>query len=421
MMQRRHFIFSILSAATAGFASALPPELSQGGKPSVLGVIEYGQSNAEAQAKQQAALLRTAYPAALRMPATVANNVWMGQCTVGGRSLELMADAITGLAPLRGSMCSSAHGSTAGESMVLRYYDDASAGAKAAPEIVLFNVAEGGQTIRNLGSDPHAGFFAFANLTRTVRAVDASLRAEGKRYVVRIVLFAQGESDEKDERLGPAHEEVRGQIERAAKSITGQAEGVWMLSSQASSFGTSAGVQSILAEHEQSLARDGSFFCLGPTYCYPFASDFLHHSSTGHDMRGELQAVAYESLLAAGRWDVLRALRAEHRGERQIVVKLSEAAAKDGGMVVAPAKDLGISLVGADIDAIGIKDDELVISTSNGVATAVRIGLDGHTGGRKAKSIPRTNIRSVKSYGKHRDGSAIHKWLCHQEVVISAG
>lgn len=374
-----------------------------------MGVIEYGQSNSEAQALDGAAVLRVAYPAGLRMPRTASNNVWLGQATVGGRSAE--ADAVTGLAPLHGAMGSATHGSTAGESMVLRL-------AQASPqEIVLFNVAEGGQAIRNLARDAGPQFFGFRNLQRTAAAVHQSLQGEGKAYTVRVVVMAQGESDAADSQLGELQEQVRTEIETAIKAITAQREPVWLLTVQPSSFQQHAeGVCSILAQHQQG----GAYFCLGPTYNFPFARDFLHHTSVGHDMRGELYAVAYQALLRDGRWEVLAARSAQVVQPGRILVQLSEAAQVAHVLPDAPLPHLGVSLEGGQIETVQLDGDQLWITTRGAAAEvrAVLLGLDGHGAQRTQASIPRTSICSAREYGAYRNGTPIRKWLCHQRLAL---
>jgi len=417
-MNRRHLLLSVAGLATVARAGSL---MAAPVHPVVLGVIEYGQSNSEAQAGKQARLLRTDYPFAGRlwMPRTDAENVWLGMATTGGRSYELAEDAVTGLMPLRGAMGSASHGTTAGESMVLRLCEDDPDGDGS---IVLFNAAEGGQSISNLGKNPKAGHFAFQNLMRTVKAVNTAVQAEGKAYVVRVLLTAQGESNAEDTQLGAKQETVRHEVETAIQALTGQSEAVWMLSVQPSSFfGEGKEVCAILAEHERSIAKGGAFFCLGPTYNFPFYSDFLHHTSPGHDMRGELYAIAYESLVKNGHWEVLRGLGAQVQGPSQIVVTLTEPAQIDTKGPVYPVQHAGITLTGGEVEAITLKGDKLLITTKGAAAavTQVRLGLQGHgEKPRTADKVPRTNIRSVKTYGAYRDGSPIHKWFCHQVLAV---
>lgn len=408
-MQRRTFLLTLASAIASGCAGT---SRSGSGAPSVLGVIEYGQSNSEGQAMKAAAVLHADYPQGLRMPQTVSGNIWLGQATVGGRSFE--ADAVTGLAPLRGAMGSATHGSTAGESMVLRLAERG-----ADREIVLFNVAEGGQAIRNLARDAAPRYHGFRNLMRTTAAVDAALRREGKRYVVPVVIMAQGESDAKEARLGALQEQVRAEIEAGVRSITGQREPVWLLTVQPSSFDAhSGGARAILDRHVHSLAQGGAYFCLGPTYNFPFAHDYLHHSSEGHDMRGELYAVAFESLQRQGRWDVLRAVAARVSGPRQIQLTLSEPAEVEQ---LAPGLPwLGVGLEGGEPARVAVEGDTVWITTQGPAAEirAVRLGLDGHRGKRSVETIPRTSIRSSAEFGRYRNGAAIRKWLCHQQIAL---
>lgn len=396
---------------SAGCASSLP---GRGEAARVLGVIEYGQSNAEGQAVKRAGVLHDRYPAGLRMPRTASGNVWLGQATVGGRSFA--ADPVTGLAPLRGAMGSATHGTTAGESMVLRLAQSSLAGQ----EIVLFNVAEGGQKIRNLARDAQPRFHGFRNLMRKAAAVDAALRREGKRYVVPVVIMAQGESDAGEARLGELQEQVRAEIETGIRAITGQREPVWLLSSQPSSFeADSSGARAILAQHLRSLEEGGAYFCLGPTYNFPFAHDFLHHGSEGHDMRGELYAAAFESLRRHGRWDVLRVVSGRVAGPDQILLTLSEPAEVEQ-LPGLPLSGLGIGLDGGAAAAVRVEGDTIRITTDGPAAAvrAVRLGLDGHRSKRSEDTVPRTSIRSAAEYGRYRNGTPIRKWLCHQEIAL---
>lgn len=423
-MHRRTFLKSLTPAlAPVPFALAQHGPGPAGTPPAVIGVIEYGQSNSEGQAMSSAEALRIDYPPSLRMPQTAAENIWMGHATVGGRSFEIAPDAVTGLMPLRGALGTRTHGTTAGESMVLRLVAPGGGqGEGPCGEHVLFNVAEGGQRIRNLASTAPAGYYGFINLVRVATAVNAALQAEGKRYVVRVVVMAQGESDAGQGLLGDLQEGVRAEIDTAIRAITGQAEPVWLLTCQPSSFqASSAGARSILARNERTLALGGAFFCLGPTYNFPWAYDELHHTSVGHDMRGELYAVAYESLLKTGRWDVLRGVAASVTGEHEVKVELSEPAVEEHAFADLPPAHLGVTLGGADIASVRVAGRHLFIATVQQAAavTAVRLGLAGHGAARTPETIPRTSIRSAAVYGHYRSGAPIHKWLCHQELPIA--
>lgn len=193
-----------------------------------------------------------------------------------------------------------------------------------------------------------------------------------------------------------------------------------MLSVQPSSFQDSAnGVLSILARHEDSLARRGSFICVGPTYQFPFAGDYLHHTSEGHDMRGELYALAYTSLIRSGRFDVLRAVEASVVAPHRIAIELSEDVAIEHVPGLPHPDDLGMTLVGARIAAIAVPGRWITLSTVEPAAdvTAIRIGLSPQAARRSAHTIARTGIRSALAHGNYRNGMVMRR-LCHQELDL---
>ena len=136
-------------------------------------------------------------------------------------------------------------------------------------------------------------------------------------------------------------------------------------------------------------------------------------------MRGELYAVAFQHLQRHGRWDVLRAVGARVSGPNEIVLRLSEPAEVEQLEPAQPLPTLGISLADGQVAGIEVEGAAIRIRTEGAAAavSAVRLGLDGHGGKRIRDTVPRTSIRSAAAYGRYRNGTAIRKWLCHQEIT----
>jgi hypothetical protein len=233
----------------------------------------------------------------------------------------------------------------------------------------------------------------------------------------------QGESDSADAALGSKHDTLRSQVQAAVVPITGQTEDVLMLSAQMSSFFTnSAGARSIL-DYAVANAASKLFYCLGPTYIFPFSSeDFLHMTSVGHAMRGEMQAVAMQAIEKTGVWEPLRMVSASVTGANQITVTLSEAAQIDTGWLVSAITNQGIAVGGKTVTNVSVSGTSMVITTSEAAAgaTSVQAAMVGHTPStRTLATIPRSTIRSVASYGQFYTGQQIHKPLCHQQISIT--
>lgn len=381
-----------------------------------------GQSNAEAQAGSGVAVLRSSYPwpERLRMPDL---GVRLGLVTTGGASVQLDPEDFTALVALADALeGTGTHGTTGVASAA--YAISAQAALRCGgwtPELLVFGNAEGGQLIANLLEDATSGYYGFDNVVAAVTKAAELVAAEGRRLVYRWQFMAQGESDSNDASLGSKHDTYRSQVDAAISSITGQDVPVRMLSAQMSSFLTdSSGARSILT-YAKANAAAGLFFCLGPTYPYPFSDDWLHNTSVGHQMRGELAAVAAHTVENTGAWTPLHMLSATITGTNQITATLSEDAVNDEAAGVAAIANKGIAVPGRTVSAVTVTDDAMVIdlTTAAAGATTVQAAMVGHSGSRLSTTIPRSTIRSVASYGTHATGAAIRKWLCHQEVSIT--
>lgn len=392
----------------------------------VVGITGDGQSNQEGQAGSSAAAVLGANPfPRLRMPATSANNVWLGKTTTGGSSVELTAAEITGLTAARDVVApTGTHGTPPALAACYRFMTRARAQCAGwTPDVVTWLNSEGGETIANMLNDAPAGEFYFDNLITATTKVRDLVQAEGKSFVYRWMLMAQGESDSADAALGSKHDTLRSQVQAAVVPITGQTEDVLMLSSQMSSFFTnSAGARSIL-DYARANAASKLFFCLGPTYIFPFSTeDFLHQTSVGHAMHGEMQAVAMAAIERTGAWTPLHMVSASITGANQITVTLSEAAQIDTGWLVAAIANQGIAVGGKTVTNVTVSGTSMVITTSEAAAgaTSVQAAMVGHTSPtRTLATIPRSTIRSVASYGQFYTGQQIHKPLCHQQISIT--
>lgn len=389
-----------------------------------------GQSNGEGQAGSSRSVVYTegfGHPARVRMPATAAGDLWLGKATGGGTSQEILPEDITGLTPALSKIAATgSHGTLAVEGMVRRLLTRASADTDGwVPQVLLWSNSEGGQTIANMLEDAPAGYHYYQNI-RTILGRVADLAAAEERSVVYDwALMDQGESDVADALLGQKHDTLRGQMEAAAQELLGQTEPLRMLSSQMSSFqANKQAVQSIL-DHGLATAQWGNFWCLGPTYVYPYSSDYLHHTSVGHAMRGEYADAAIEEFERTGYWRPLHMVSAAVTGANEITVTLSEPAVIDADWLAADIANAGITLGGGTVSAVSVTGDELVITTVGDAVdvTEVRAAYVGHPGSRAEATIPRSTIRSVASIGTWSapcGGKPMHKPLCHQALTIGA-
>lgn len=386
-------------------------------------VTNDGQSNAEAQSGTSSLALMAAYPwpDRLRMPNL---GVRLGLVTSGGASLPLDPALFTGFKPLADAI-EVTHGTTSVASAAHAYSKAAAAVCGGwTPKMLVWGNAEGGQSIANLLNNAPAGKYAFSNIVAALTKAVALLGAEGNRLVSRWMFMAQTESDAGDTALGLKHDLYRSQVEAAAKPITGQPYPVRMLTAQMSNFfASSVGVanRSLLAYAVANEVQGGTFWCLGPTYAYPWSDDYLHHTSIGHQMRGDLEAAAALSVEKTGFWRPLRMVSASITGTNQITVTLSEAAINDESAGVAPIANKGIVVPGRTVTAVAVAGAAMTITTGEAAAgaTVVQSALIGHDTTRGQATIPRSTIRSVASYGVHATGAANRKWLSHQEISLS--
>lgn len=390
-------------------------------------LMAYGQSNGEGQARSDGVanlFPSNPYPGKLRMPATPDMNVWLGQATTGGTSIELLPDQITGLTDLIGSIASTGtHGTTAIEG-----FAHALMGAAVSecygymPELIVWTGAEGGQSIANLMNDAPAGKYGFDNVVTAVERI-MDFKPAGKRVVFGWIEMSQGEANSSDAALGSKHDLVRQQIEDAIQPITGQSQPVRMVSWQMSNFrSSSVGMRSILT-HALSVVEDfGTFWCGGPTYPYDFSSDFTHHTSVGHRKRGELMRAVVMRVERGLQWVPLHVVSASITGTNEITAILSENASIATTDAVQAIANAGIVVPGKTVRGVTITGgNQLKITTSEAAAgaTIVEVGMNLQADEGDIANVPRTNIRSTASYGTYFDGETIRKWCCHAEVSIS--
>ena len=185
------------------------------------------------------------------------------------------------------------------------------------PKMLVWANAEGSHSIANLLNNAPAGKYAFSNIVAALTKAVALAAAEGNRLVCRWIFMAQTESDAADAALGSKQELYRSQVEAASKPITGQSHPVRMLTAQMSNFFTTnlaAAPRSLLSYAVANEVQGGNFWCLGPTYAYPWSDDFLHHTSVGHKMRGDLETAAALSVEKTGYCRPLRMVSASGCG-----------------------------------------------------------------------------------------------------------
>lgn len=389
-------------------------------------LIGVGQSNEKGQVGAGRALVygATPKPGILTLLRGSAADVWIGLVGVtgGGASVELVGASFTGLGLLVPQIAATdAHGTTPIESMARKWQDLREARTGVVPDVIAFTVAEGGQSIANLQKNPPAGFYGYANMvTALQRAFD--LRPLTSDLRARFLPMCQGESDTGLATLGAMQDAIRTDFQADARAITGQDDPVRMISWQPSSFqGTSnTGARSIL---DYALANQGAglFFCAGPTYPFAFSSDFLHQSSQGHALRGEMGASIADIILSTGAFLPLHIVSASVTGANQITVQLSEPAAVETNSVVTAVENLGITATGGTITNISVAGSSLVLTTAGAASsvTAIRSGHVGQASPRTAEAIPRTNIRSVASIGVFSTGTPMRKWLTHRSIPIT--
>lgn len=389
-------------------------------------VLSYGQSNGEGQARSDGVANLfpvNPYSGHLLMPATAAANVWLGQATTGGASIELLPEEVFGITDLVGSIADTGtHGTTAIEGFAHAYMKKASDECYGyLPDLLIWNGSEGGQSISSLMNDAPAGYYGFDNVVTTLTRL-MQFKPAGKRLVFGWIEMSQGEANTSDPALGSKHELVRSQIEAAVQPITGQTTPVRMITWQMSNFVASVGARSIL-DYALSISEPfGAFWCGGPTYCYPLSDDFLHHTSVGHRMRGELMAVIVDWLERGREWKPLHIVSASITGANQITAVLSQAATIATNDVVTAIANAGIAVPGKTVTGVSISGGtNLIITTSEPAAGAATVtsGLNPQSDPKNVENVPRTNIRSTVSYGTYFEGTPMHMWLTHRQIEIS--
>lgn len=397
-------------------------------------MVDNGQSNAPGQAGTSSRSVvygqLYSYPDRVLMPASAANNVWMGTPTQGGASTELLASSITGLARLRGSIApTNQHGTIGVEAAARRWSTRAAASCGGyVPKMVVFSVGEGGQSIANMGKSPPAGFFNFANLRTALQRTVSALALTGERADFSRLNWQMSETDSGDSALGQKTYDLLKSYQTEFYPITGQTVPLRMMASQMSSFrgGGNQAVRSILAKALEVYAQWGDFFCTGPTYPYPFHTDYLHQSSLGHAMQGEFFEAAISQVEKTGHWKPLHMRSAARLGSTQIVVQLSEAATIDASWLVAAIENAGITVTGTTVSAVEVNGSQMTLTVADAAAaTQVNAALVTHpsTGDRAAATVPRSTIRSTASIGQWSaecGGRQMHKPLCHQFITIGA-
>ena len=391
-------------------------------------ITEDGQSNGEGQAGSGAqALVASARYEHLRMLGTA---IWTlpNQATSGGNSLPLNGAAVTEFSALRDSVASSGtHASTALAGMLRAQMAAAEHESDWLPDLVGWNNAEGGQAMASLLPSAPEGRYAFANAIIRLQRAQA-LKPEGVRLVYRWMLMMQGEGNSGTATLGELHEAYRAAMEVQAHLILGQSDPLRMMTWQPSSFyATTTGARSLLDYHLAHAQTFGTYWCAGPTYIYPWTSDYLHNSSLGHLMRGEFARQIINAVEKTGAWHPLHMVSAEVSGEYQITVTLSEPAMIDLNWLVAPNDHAGITIPGRTVAHVSVSGTTMTILVAEAAAgaTTVEAALAGHAGSRNAATIPRSTVRSIASMGRWsadcgiHEGTNMHKPLCHQSIAIS--
>jgi hypothetical protein len=382
----------------------------------VRAIIDTGQSNAEGRSGDATSVVygAGAVSSLLTLQRGTEADTWQGQATGGGDSIELDGATITALGPLAPQIAGTGtHGTCASEGCARALMRDGGAFA-------VWSDAEGGQYIGNLMPAAPPGYFAFANaVTKLSRA--AALLPAGARLEVGWLLMAQGESDTGRADLGAEHDALRADYSSAAQAALGLAGAVRMISTQPSSFGEETGALSILSQ-ALDVADAGLFFCGGPTYGFPWSSDYLHHASLGHAMRGELCAAIIRRVESEGAYLPLHMQAASVTGPAEITVTMSEPVVLDADDAnVAAVANAGISLTGGTPAGVTVSGDRIIITTTGSAAavTAVGIALSGHSGTRTPATIPRSIIRARRGLGVYSFGGPIKAWACHQQIQIS--
>ncbi|QPM89162.1 hypothetical protein [Pseudooceanicola algae] len=387
-----------------------------------------GQSNGESQAREANSIVFPAPPAfkdRLRMPRTASADAWLGYYTSGGASVEIPPGTITGLMDLTDKLRevgSNRYGTTAASAACRREVELAHAlSGDWVPDMLIWSNAEGGQDMADILDSAGAGKYYAQNVSTVL--TDLAGLPLPRRIAYRWMLMQQGESDSNVANLGDLHSQHREEQEEKAQSILGQFEPVRMLSGQPSSFFSNFdGAQSIL-DYALSGA-DPYMYCLGPTYAFPFASDFLHQTSVGHAMRGYLAQAARHEIRNGRGWVPLHPVSASVTGANEITAVLSEAAVIDEDWLVDPTglANAGVQVSGATVSAVSVTGTTMTITTSDAAAGATAVGTAtaGHTGeDRAATGIPRSTIRSVAQFGAFHTGDPIHKPICHRRINIT--
>lgn len=356
---------------------------------------------------------------------TAFNEVRCGMDVTNEGNPDLDPATITGFSPIRSALAvTGVHGTTAieGFASARAQRERAAWGGKTSLSLAMVT-AQSGKSIGEL-LEGGASTSWDNRVTMLTRAKELCAQY-GRRYVHRLMIMDQSESNTATANLGDLHDQLRGEVEDWCAANLDQIEPVIMLASQMSSFFTSTGgvgLLGILARHMTTMASGGNYFCLGPTYDLPFSSDFLHHTSDGHLWRGERAELAYNQIERCGYWEPLYIRSAVRLSSTVIELAYDEPVALDTTMVAART-NAGLAINSATIDTVTAVNGRVRIATTgdNAGVTTISTGLSGHSGDRMETTIPRTNIRDARCLGVSRVGGFKHyRWHCHQQIALGS-
>ncbi|MFN7002173.1 MAG: hypothetical protein ACK4NW_01940 [Roseinatronobacter sp.] len=392
-----------------------------------------GQSNGEGAAyASRSVVYGTTDPLMLTMRRGTNADPWLGMATAGGTSLQLDGDTITSIGPMVPQELNLS-GTLAGEAAARTLI------ARTGQRVLTLSNAEGGQSIFNLLPGAPAGFYADANIeTWMTRAQAVKPAGSALRYAT--MLMVQGETNRSEANLGALHHQYQQAQQEKAARIWGQTEAIRMISWQFSSTPATGGgatgfvgAQSILdfaiAHDADAAIRHKVFFCGGPTYQFPWAVDYLHQSSIGHAMRGEMADAIDRRIDSEGFFLPLYPVSAAVTGANQITVIMSETCEDATDTHVAAVANLGVGLTGAAVSGVSVSGNAVTITTSDPAsgATLVGFGAQRHSEPRTQETIPRTNIRAARPLGAYSPtlapqsaGGLIRNWCSHRVIPITA-
>lgn len=299
-------------------------------------------------------------------------------------------------------------------------------------QVLGFNVAVGGFAYSQLkkGTQPYTNYLLAVQKLRDL------LSAQGYRFKMLSFPCTHGESDMTNTSYAADLLEWWTDLNADTKAITGQAEDIPLIVSQASSFGNATlgiGSRQML---QAAMNNPGKILLIGPKYHLPYA-DNVHLTGPGYHILGDHIAKAeMEILFGAGIYAPLQPVEITRSGAL-IDVRLSGVV---GGLTIdtttvteragtfygLQVKEPGAGHGGPEltITDVTIEDTDVFrihLASDPGGPVEVFAGMLGHVEDPRIESErPRTNIRDSDTTPSSYDGRPLYNWLPHFRLTTGS-